>query len=345
MNGVDAMGRVGIKLQNGLPISVNVALAQYAENRGLSSVWVSETRARDAFTTMAVYAAATERVVVGSAIVPIYTRSPVTLAMTAASLEEIAPGRIILGLGTSSSAIVEGWHGCRRHRPLLAMDEHVAAIRAILGGERVSIAGQTLHVDGFRLEFPRLAAPTLPLYVAALGSRMLSLAGAIADGVLLNLVPVSHIARFRKTVAGAALATGRSVDSVRLAGDLRVGTAGDPGEIQQIRERQRKYIAHYGNVDVYNRFFTEVGFSGEAEELMKAWATGDSARALHAVSDEMLDQMVAIGDPAAVVTRISAYLDAGLDEVILYPCWNREEDAQAATQQAIELAAEICEHL
>ncbi|HEY5334056.1 MAG TPA: LLM class flavin-dependent oxidoreductase, partial [Solirubrobacterales bacterium] len=122
---------LGLKLQNELPLRDNVLLARYAEARGLDSVWTSEYRS-EAVIPMAAYAAATERVTVGSSIIPLYTRSIPALATTAAGLEALAPGRVVLGLGTSSPVIVERWHGVPRARPLRAMAEHVAALKRLL---------------------------------------------------------------------------------------------------------------------------------------------------------------------------------------------------------------------
>lgn len=333
--------RIGVKIENGLPISVNVSLVQYAEARGMSSVWVSELRARDAFTTMAVYAAATERMTVGSSIVPIYTRSPVVLALTAASLADIAPGRIALGIGTSSSEVIEGWHGARRTRPLKAVEEHVRVLRSVLAGKNVEFDGEVVTVGGFRLEFPQLSDPKLPIYVAALGERMRALAASVADGVLLNVVPISYMSHVSKSARESALSAGRSPDALRLAGDLRIALSSPQASAEAARERQRKYLAHYGRVDVYNRFFASSGYPDEARLMSEAWERGDVGTAVASVSDAMLDDIVAAGEPDLVKERIRAFAESGVDEVILYPCWESGEDPVEATQRTIELAAEV----
>ncbi len=330
---------LSMKVENGLSIPLNVSLVQYAEARGLDGVWVSELRARDAFTTMAVYAAASERLTIGSSIVPIYTRSPVSLALAAVSLEDIAPGRIVLGLGTSSATVIEDWHGATRAKPIRAVEEYVTVIREILRGDRADMDGDVVHVRGFRLEFPELAAPGLPIYVAALGGKMREKAAMIADGILLNVVPMSRMGEICESARRAAGEAARPPGSVRLAADLRVALPTATRGAEVVRERQRKYLAYYGNVDAYNHFFSEVGYEDEAARMKEAWERNDPDAAVRSVSDVMLDDIIASGSVDHARNCVERYLASGVDEVILYPCWERGDDIVEATQQVIELAA------
>lgn len=333
------MSGVGLMLQNALPIAANLQLAREVEEAGLSSAWVSEYRARDAFTTMALLGAATRRVTIGCSIVPLYTRTPALLAMSLAALEESAPGRVALGLGASSEVIVSRWHGRERVRPLRAMREYVEATRAILSGERVDYRGEVVSVEGFQLEHPHLAAPRARLFVAALGEQMLRLAAKIADGVLLNLTAVQDLPRIRAIIDEAATQAGRSPSELIVIGDLRVGL-GSPAEVQEMRERQRKQIAFYGRVPAYSRFFSEAGFADEAARMQAAWEAGERERAVAAVSDAMLDSIVAIGDPDRALERIAALLGNGMDEVIVSPWEAAAADQMVATRRVLALAAE-----
>lgn len=335
------MGDIGVKLQGTVPLAVNVPLASYAEARGLHSVWVDEVRSRDAVASMAVLAAATDRVTIGSSIVPIYTRTAPVLAMAAATLNELAPGRVVLGLGTSSRQIIEDWHGCTRSSPVQAMTEYVGAIRSALRGERVVVRGNVVHVDGFRLEQRSLAGGSVPLYAAALGPNMAASAASTADGILLNMLTVSAVATLREMAGAAERDPAAAPGPARLVSDLRVGISEDEATCAAMRERQRKYIAYYGNVAPYRRHFERIGFAEPANRLRAAWLANDPDRAVAAVPDEMVDELVAIGPPDYVAGRISLFLDAGIDEVILWPCTTDDDDVPRATQAMIELASAL----
>jgi len=332
------MSAIGVKLQGIVPIDVNVVLAQYAEARGCGSVWVDEVRSRDALTAMAVLASATERITVGSSVVPIYSRTPAVLAMTAASLGELAPGRVVVGLGTSSQQIVERFHGVERRAPLAAMTEYVSVLRSALGGQRVEFSGEVVRVENFRLEMPSGHFSPPQIFVAALGPAMTRLAGRIGDGVLLNVVPESYLPRVRELVAEGRAEGALAGTEARIVSDLRVGVAHDEATAHSIRERQRKYLAYYGNVHPYNRHFERIGFPREAADLAAAWAEGSPERAVAAVSDELLDAVVVVGPPENVATRIRSFLSAGVDEAILFPCVAEDASTPAATQELIEVA-------
>jgi probable F420-dependent oxidoreductase len=337
------MSDIGVKLQGTVPVVVNVSLANYAEIRGLRSVWVDEVRSRDALASMAVLAAATERVTIGSSIIPIYTRTAPVLAMAAATLNELAPGRIVIGLGTSSRQIIEEWHGCSRSSPVQAMTEYLSAVRSALRGDRVVVQGDVVHVNGFRLEPKSLASGSVPLYAAALGPDMATSAARLADGILLNMVPVSAVAGLRAMAHAASRDPGAGPGPARLVSDLRVGIAEDEVTRHIMRERQRKYIAHYGNVAPYRRHFERIGFAEAAQKMQAAWLAGDRDGAVKAVPDEMVDELVAIGSPQDVAGRICSLFAAGIDELILWPCTTVDEEVPSATQAVIELAAEFAD--
>lgn len=335
------MKSVGIKLVQNCPLELreSVELARYAEAQGLDSVWTYEYQA-DAVVPMTAYALATERLKIGSAIIPFYTRSVPLLGMTIANLESLAPGRVLFGVGTSTEVIIERWHGQRRTRPLLTAEEGLRALREILAGGRVEIAGESISIEGFQLERPRLAAPDAAIYAAALGSRMLRLAGELADGALLNLTPFSYTPAVRGIVDEGSAAAGRAPGTVALAGDIRVAIA--EGEAaSEIRERQRREIAYYGKVKPYNRFFAEAGFEAQAAALTAAWEARDRDRAFACVDDEMLDSVMLIGDERHVLDGLQHALAQGLDHAIIYPLWPAQESPQAAMRSIIDVLAKV----
>jgi len=184
------MSRLGLALPftQALPLPDYPALAAQAEAAGYDTLWTGEVNGPDAVTTMTLLASHTGRINVASGIIPIQTRTPIVLGMTAASLAQIAPGRIRLGLGISSRIIVSQWNGVPFERPLEQLREAVQVIRMVLAGERVNFEGRCYRIQNFRLMQPPPAKP-VPIYLGALGPRMLQLAGEIADGVLLNWIP------------------------------------------------------------------------------------------------------------------------------------------------------------
>ncbi len=307
------MIRVSFKLENPLPLADNLTLAREAEAAGLAGVWVSEYNRHDAVSQLAALACATDRIALGSSILPIYTRSATVLGMTAAALAELSAGRTCIGLGTSTDTIVRGWHGTARDKPLLAAREYVEILRAVSRGERLRHEGDVASADGFRYQG---AATEVPIGLAALGPRMQRLAGELAEVVLLNFVPADAIAKAIEDVGLGADTAGRP--RPRLAMDLRVALC-DDAELASQREKMRKLLASYGRVAAYNAHFARVGFGTQAAALAHAWAAGDDRAALDAVDDGMVDALTAFGRPGRVRERILEYRDAGLDEVILYP--------------------------
>ncbi|HEY5333275.1 MAG TPA: LLM class flavin-dependent oxidoreductase [Solirubrobacterales bacterium] len=315
------MGAVGLKIQNHLSPYENAELAAHAEEHGLASIWVSEFR-WEPFVPLAVFAAATERIRVGSAISPVYARSAPVLAMTAANLAQIAPGRVALGLGTSTEEIVEEWHGRARQRPLTAAREYVEAVRQILAGGEVTYAGEVVSFERFVLEPAALAAPDTEIHLAALGERMLAVAGAVADGALLNMTPFEHLPRIREVVDAASVAAGRPAGSVRLGGDLSIAVA-EGAERDRLRAAQRRSIEAYAQMGPYARFFAEAGYDPAV------------------IDDAMVDSIALIGDAGYVREGLQRAFDLGLDEAIAVPLWSEDADVAAATRAVVEEIASV----
>src|SRR2546421_5922626 len=181
---------VGCFVSTGRSLERAIERVRMAEELGFESAWVTQLAGRDALTVLTAYALRTERIRLGTGVVPIYTRTPVTMAQTAATLDELSGGRLRLGLGVSHRPVVEGWHGQTIDKPVSEMREYVAILRAILAGEDPP-PGDTWRT-GFHLAGldPR---PELPVYTAALSPGMLRLAGEIADGVVLWLCNPNYI--------------------------------------------------------------------------------------------------------------------------------------------------------
>lgn len=204
-------------LQDAHPIRDGMAYAQYAEAKGFGAVWQAESRlVREATVPMAAFASVTERIKVGSGVVDCWSRNPARLAATFSTLDDLAPGRVILGIGAWWDPLAAKV-GITRARPLTVMREIITVVRALLHNETVTFEGQHVHLDGVELDYvyQERRPKDVPIYLGATGMQMMELAGEIADGVVLNyLVSPTYNARAMEHLAAGAARSGRSVDDL-----------------------------------------------------------------------------------------------------------------------------------
>ena len=286
--------RLGIALPGGsLPDAVDISVE--AERLGYSDVWSYEVGGYDAFTPLAAIAARTSRIRLGTALVPASTRPPALLAMTSAAMQAVSGGRFCLGVGTSTATIVNRWMGLPFSPDLAVLRQTVEALRAITAGEKVS---------GFRLEH---GPSPVPIYVGALGPRMVELAGEIGDGLILSMVTPDHV-RAMCGLLGRDRADFDVVLSVPVALD-------DPDAVASIRES----MAAYGAIDVYNRHLVRQGFEVEAGRLREAWERRSWQDSVGAVSYEMVSAMSISGDLAECREQIQNFEAAGVNTLLLTP--------------------------
>jgi len=311
------VARLGIVLSafTPLPTAELLAVAREAEARGYHTAWVGEVAGYDALTVMALLATHTERLHVGSAVVPVQTRTPVLLGMSAASLNHFAPDRVVLGLGLSSRVIVGDWHGLSFSPALQQLREAVHIIRQVAAGERVSVAGAFFRAKNFRLAAPPPARP-VRIFLAALGPEMLELAGEIADGVMLNWIPPERVpASIRHLEAGARRA-GRTLEGFEVASFIRTCATDD---VEGARQWLARDITGYAIVDVYASFFRSAGFAPEIDALTAAWKAGDRAGAVRQVSPRVLDGLGVVGSEAFCRARVAEFVRAGLTMPVILP--------------------------
>jgi probable F420-dependent oxidoreductase len=269
---------------------------------GYTDVWSSEADGTDAFTPLALAAAWVPSLRLGTAIVPTFTRGPALMAQSAAALAEAAPGRFVLGVGTSSDVIVERWNDVPFTEPYKRTRDMVRFLRAALAGEKVDETYDTFRVRGFRLARPPAVVP--PILIAALRPGMLRLAGREGDGAVINWlgagdVPkvVAEVGPGKEIVARVFVFPSEDRDMVRLVG--------------------RRMVAAYLNVPVYAAFHEWLGRGPELQEMWAAWKGGDRKAALEAIPDSVVDDLVLSGPPARVKEQVQAYLDAGVTTVTL----------------------------
>jgi F420-dependent oxidoreductase-like protein len=297
---------VGTFISSGRSLDKAVERVRLAEQLGFESVWVTQIAGRDAFTVLTVYAGATERIRLGTGVVPIYTRTPATMAQTAATLDEYAGGRHNLGLGVSHRPVVEGWYGQTIDRPVAEMREYAGTVKAIVRGEPTP-EGEKWRT-GFRLAGldPR---PDLPVYVAGLSPGMLKLAGEIADGVVLWLCNPQYIRDF----VVPALREGRERAGKELEGFDVVAAvpAAATDNPDGARDAMRGDLLPYFGLPFYRTMIERSGFGDDIARFDEAAGTGDVDAMRAAISDEFLGVLCAIGSEEEVRAGIERYRDAG----------------------------------
>jgi probable F420-dependent oxidoreductase len=295
----------------GFSLAEHVELAQEAERLGYSDGWTSEVDGIDGFSPLAVVAGTTQ-MRVGIAIANVYTRGPATLAMTAAGIAEIAPGRFCLGIGAGSQAIVEVWNGGKFEHVTKRVREMVQFLRPALAGERVVFHGETFNVEGFRLS--RTPTQPIPIHVAALRPPMLRLAGALADGCIINWLSADDVKKSVAVVREAATQAGRDPDAIEIT--ARVFICVDPPS-PEAELGVRRHINFYLNVPVYRAFQKWLGREEVLTPMWKAWDSGDRKGAVAAVPQQVMNDLVLWGSPDGVRAHVRRYMEAGVDTVFL----------------------------
>ena len=308
-----------MRLAASLPVPPDLAMcrrvAERVEALGYDSVWIADTGAGpDAFVVGAAVATCTTRLRIGTAVIPVYTRTPSVMAAGAGSLAQLAAGRVVLGIGASSETIVDAWGGVPFTRPLQRMRETVGVLRAMLAGERVTFEGRTIRTRGFRLVSP--PPRPIPIYLAALMPPMLELAGEIADGVILNCMPVEAVPRMLEHVRRGASRAGREASQLEIVSRFQTIVTDD---VAAARGAIRHMMGPYFATSVYNRFVAWCGFPDEAAAILAGWQAKDRARNLAGVTDEMIDRIAVIGPAAHCRERLHAVAEAGVTTPMVHP--------------------------
>jgi probable F420-dependent oxidoreductase len=287
---------------NGLPLPAQRDLIAELPGLGYTDAWSSEVNGADAFTPLALAAGWAPELRLGTAIAGIYNRGPALLAMNAATLAGLAPGRFVLGIGVSSPVVVTAWNGVPLDRPYQRARDMLRFLRPALAGEKVSLDGDTFRVSGFRLAAPPDPPPALAL--AALRPQMVALAAALADGAITNWLAPSDVPAVR-AVAGPGC---------ELIARIFVCPTPDAAAARQIG---RRLIAAYLTVPAYAAFHDWLGRGPRLAAMQQAWAAGDRKGALDAIDDKLVDELVVHGPPAQCRERIAEYQAAGLDTPVI----------------------------
>ncbi|HEX7292613.1 MAG TPA: LLM class flavin-dependent oxidoreductase [Conexibacter sp.] len=328
---------LGCFVSTGRSLEQAVARVRRAEELGYEAAYVTHIAGRESLTVVTAYAMQTSRIRVGTGVVPIYTRTPATMAQTAATIDDLSAGRLNLGLGVSHRPVVEGWHGQTIDRPVAEMREYVGIVRAILRGEAPPTAAPDAPAVKWRTGFqlsgldPR---PELPIYVAGLSPGMLWLAGEIADGVILWLCTPPYIRDVViPMVREGRERAGKSLDGFDVVAAVPAGAVEDPADAHASMRRE---LLPYFGLPFYRAMLERSGFEEEIGAFDAAAGAGDGDGMQQAISTRFLDTLAAIGDPDAVRAGVERYRAAGVTSPCVGPIGKTDFDAtlEAAAQAA-----------
>ena len=319
------MPGIGTFISAGRSLEQAIERVRLAESLGYDSTYVTHIAGRDSLTVLAAYAAATKRIRLGTGVLPIYSRTPAATAQTAATIDELSGGRMVLGVGVSHRLTVEAWYGQSIDRPVAEMREYVGAIRAMFRGEEPPEGEKwptKFRFMGYDVR------PELPIYVAALSPNMLRLAGEIGDGVLLWLCDPPYV----RDVVIPEVTKGRERAGKGLEGFDIVPAV--PAAVTADRdatlERLRGDLVTYLSLPFYRSMLERSGFGGEIAGFDEGIAAGDVERAKASMSEAMLDSLGGFGGGAEVRGAVERYLDAGATSPGVSPVPTADFDATLA---------------
>ena len=305
------MQRYGMTIPfDGVPLHEQREWIVELADLGYTDVWSSEANGADAFTPLALASAWAPSLRLGTAIVPAFTRGPGCLAQSVGSLAQAAPGRVALGVGTSSDVIVEGWNGIPFQRPYERTRDMVRFLRQALTGEKVTAEYATFSVRGFRLGV--VPPKPVPILVAALREGMLRLAGREGDGAIVNWLSADDVATVAPIVRRAAEGKGSMPDAVpapEIAARIFVAASDDA---DTVRGMGRFAIAAYLNVPVYAAFHEWLGRGDRLGDMWRLWKEGDRKGALATIPDDVVDELIVWGRPEQCREHIQRYVDNGV---------------------------------
>ncbi|HUA35291.1 MAG TPA: LLM class F420-dependent oxidoreductase [Candidatus Binataceae bacterium] len=287
-------------------------LVRTAERCGYTDAWSYESFGADAFSPIAAASMVSTKLRFGTAIVPVFSRPAPLIAMSAITTNQISGGRFILGLGISTPNIMQGWMGVPFRKPVTMMKETVQALRAIFRGEKVTLNGQMVHINGFKIDIPFEQPP--PIYIGAQGSLMLRLAGEIGDGLIVNFITPETLPAMLEHTREGMRATGKDPATLDVACRIIVALDEDEGTVRTLFKRS---LTAYVTVPQYNKFFREIGFENEAGTAIEAWNAGDRKKALESVTDAMVEKIFVFGNAAQCKRRLDDYARGGITTTAL----------------------------
>ena len=334
----------------GLTAADQLDLARTAESLGYDSIWTAEAYGSDAATILAWLAAATTRIRLGAGIFQIPARSAAMTAMTAATIDNLSGGRMLLGLGSSGPQVSEGFHGVRFAKQLQRTREYVAVVRKALAREKIEFHGETIDLplpDGPGKALKLTIRPVqerIPIYLAVLGPKNVALAGEIADGWLPVFFSPGHTNALRVPLEEGAARADRSLDGFRICPSVNVMISDD---LESARNSMRPIIALYvGGMgsreqNFYNRLVSSYGFERDAEKVQELYLAGQKTEAMFALPDELIDLVSIVGPRDRVKAKLRDFRDAGVETLIVWPVMPDHEERKRQLAMLAELNSEL----
>ncbi|MBV1877802.1 MAG: LLM class flavin-dependent oxidoreductase [Pseudomonadales bacterium] len=304
--------RIALTLPDPRGVAQTLEIAKWGEAEGYDDLWFSDSNGVDALTTAAAVALQTERCRIGTAIIPVFSRTPAVLASTAHVLHQLSNGRFILGLGSSSQVMMENWHGQVFEKPLSRVKETTQLIKQMLNGEKTNFSGNTVASHGYR-QLP-LANDVQPVFMAALRGKMLETAAEFSDGVILNLFPKNSLPQMMEHIKIGAERAGKKIADVEIVCRHQVVVTDDKAGA---RDMIRAGFAPYYATPVYNAFLHWSGYPEVAEKISQGWAAKDRVKTNSALDDQLVDDIAILGTKEACQDRIREYADMGITTHII----------------------------
>lgn len=306
--------RYGFSLPVAGSLQENIEIAVEAENLGYDDVWLADTGGWDPFMLASMIGARTERLRIGTAIVGVFSRSAPALAAGAGTLAaQIGTGRVVLGLGASSPAIVANWAGIPFERPLSRVRDTAIVVRQALSGQKTSYEGPATSSHGYSL--PPDLQHEIPIWTAVQRPRSATVAAEVADGIITAQAPLRAIPVLLAEVAARREALGKPGLLPSVARIQTHVTSDVEAAVAMARPRLAPYLA----TPVYNPFIEYCGFAREAEQIRAGWQARDRAATSAAVSGELVMEIVVIGDATYCRERLASYHEAGLTIPMVNP--------------------------
>jgi F420-dependent oxidoreductase-like protein len=322
-------------------------VVQEAERLGYDSVWTAEAYGSDAATVLAWLAAGTSKIKLGSAIFQMPGRSPAMTAMTAATLDELSGGRVLLGIGSSGPQVAEGWHGQRFGQQLLRTREYIEVVRMALARERVDYEGETIVLplpDGPGKALKLMISPVqerIPIYLAAIGPKNTALAGEIADGWIPTFFSPEHVGELRALLQEGADRVGRSLDGFDIAPTVNAYVSDDRELARNLmRPVLALYIGGMGSrkQNFYNNLVQRYGFESAAKEIQDLYLDGKKEEAGQAIPDALIDMVSLCGPRDVVRDRLTAFRESGVGTLMITPMAFTADDRIEQLRAVAELA-------
>lgn len=328
------LDRFGVTFDwRGATIDGITAIAKQADETGYGYLWVPEAWGLEAFSTIGHLLSCTKKIKIGTGVINVYSRSAATIAMGCATMDQLARGRFLLGLGTSGRRLIEGWHGVKFERSLQRTKEYVEAIQKILKGGEASYGGDLLKMSGFRL-FSSPPKNEIEIYLGAIGERNLALSGQIASGAIVALYPISKFEQCLKAVNQYGI-------KKKVFAYLPLRVVDSQSEAEVAKTELSRYIAFYiaSMGKYYAQNLSNLGFGDQVQEIQNVAASRGSKEAAQVISEAFLREFCLIGSPKEILERVTSIPDQ------VYPVFGLNATSLGASLASSKCLSQIARSL